>query len=574
MTIEQGKLRRLNDTNINDSNLSDGNVLAYNKQTKKWEPKEVISGGGGSVGNPSGGQWNDGASNITPNDTIADALDGLNGILGELLPANALPISNAILNTSNKKYALSVVNGLGTEWDGAIGTTRNDITNVGTHTLTFDNSDQVFNNADKGILKFYLNDELKAKIDLGANFNESNRKSNQDITQYNTTGDGDIISGGEVTFDTGTFKIVSVEKYNGFSKWQKGEAIAQLTSAKSGKNEYQIGHEINGVELKSTKTIFYYDNITHKVNLNFDYSENTINGKYLSGVKYYTIGDTFNINITGTGLFETVYNKDNIASYYIPALNEVTIKQITIPNTGDSLVYNEIVALNKENVIDDKYNYVCSSKDLYDLNTDVLPFTSSETYLVHTYNTSSTKISESFTDEKYRLPLDFNFDDKTSTIVNVWDSTAKLENGNAIVYFKNKKPALMYPSLNLDSDVRPVQTNQDAYSFSGDQIYVRSFEGTNKGNATFELTGLSSLSDIKIEIKLPGMSGWGNALSPYDSTADKRKDGWGMLQGNASINGFTTTFGGLNTTDTNGRIYIRITLLNENASLEGISVGW
>ena len=81
MAIEQGKLRRLNDTNINDSNLSDGKVLAYNEITQKWEPKEVVGGGNGIIGNPSDGSWTDGAADIQPEDTIADTIDDLNEIL-------------------------------------------------------------------------------------------------------------------------------------------------------------------------------------------------------------------------------------------------------------------------------------------------------------------------------------------------------------------------------------------------------------------------------------------------------------------------------------------------------------
>lgn len=571
MAIEQGKLRRLNDTNINDSNLSNGKVLGYNSTTKKWEPIEVVGGGSGPIGNPSDGSWEDGASDINPDDSIADAIDGLNEILGELVPENAKPISAVNLTTSNQKVTAKIVNGLTDGWTEVVGTTRNDISNVTGHNVVLSNVDNAFNNADKGILKLYINDILTAKIDLEANFNETNRKGDQVLSEYNTQGNGDQIAGGVVTFDSGKFKITSIGKYNGFSKWQKGNVSVEITTAKPGKNQYQIGHEINGNEIKSKKVEFYFDD--NATDPSFAESptitEKACTGKYLSGVKFYTTGDTFDIAYKVDDVFRTTYNNSKVSEYSMQGINKVDKNPANIPQVGDQFIVSEVATINSNNVMINNASLNVKVNNAYEIK---LNETLTANRLVLTNDNVSTKIAESFKDEQYRLPLTFDFDNKTEAITGKWDSAAALQNGNAQIYFSGNTPALVYPKA-LPGDILPTQT-VDYSQFSGDQVYVRTFEGANKGNATFNLSGLSNLSDIKIEIKLPGMSGWGNALLPYDSSADKSVDGWGMLQGSASNSGFTATFGGLNTSDTNSRIYVRITLLNQNAKLTGISVGW
>lgn len=571
MAIEQGKLKRLGDTNITTENLSNGKSLVYNAETEKWEPQEVLGGGTGPLGTPTDGDWTDGAIEFNAEDKVVDAIDDLNEVLGELVPANASSISSVSLTTSNSKTTAKIVNGLTDGWENVTGTRRTDISNISAHNVVLSNSDNAFNNADKGILKLYINDVLEAKIDLAANFNEANRKGNQVISEYNTQGDGDAIAGGIVTFVGGKFKITSVGKYNNFSKWQKGNATVEITSAKVGKNEYQIGHEISGAETKSQKTVFYFDNNT--VNPSFSVqptiTEKACTGKYLSGIKYYTTGDTFDVAYTVDDAFKTTYHDTKVSEYSMSGINTVTKNPAAVPTTGDQFVVSEVATINANNVMTNTAALNVKVNNAY---ATKLNETLAADRLVLTVGNVSTKIAESFKDEQYRLPLTFDFESKVATLTGNWDSQTALTDGNAQVYFSGSTPALVYPKT-LPTGILPVQT-ADYSSFSGNQVYVRSFEGANKGNANFTLSGLSSLSDIKIEIKLPGMSGWGNALSPYDSAADKSQDGWGMLQGSATLTGFTATFGGLNTADTNGRIYVRITLLNQNAKLTGISVGW
>lgn len=571
MALEQGKLSRLGDTKITTENLVNGKALVYNETEGVWQPGEILGGGDGPLGLPTDGDWSDGAVDFDEEGKVVDAIDDLNEILGELVPANALPVQNVSLSTSNAKTAAKIVNGLGAEWEGVTGTSRQDISNKEIHNVVFSNAANAFNNADKGILKLYINGVVKSKIDLGANFKEAARKSNQDIKTYNAQGEGDELVSGVATFDYGKFKVTSIGKYNNFSKWQKGNAVVELTSALPGKNHYQIGHEVNGSETKSSVVVFYFDDNTLEPEFRVMPTVGVKNcvGKFLSGVKYYTIGDQFNISYTVDNVFKTTYNKSEVSAYFMPGINRITKNPTGIPETGSLLEVAEVATINQTGVMVNNAALSVLVNDAYETKIDR---TVTANRLVLTVGNVSTKIKELFKDEQYRLPTTFDFTSKTEALTGNWNSETALENGNAQVFFSGTAPALVYPKAFVEGTM-PMQT-VDYSEFTGEQVYIRGFEGANKGSVPITLTGLSNLSDIKIEIKLPGMSGWGNALLPYDSAADKTVDGWGMLQGSASKTGFTATFGGFNTADTNGRIYLKITLLNQNAKLNGISVGW
>lgn len=571
--IERGRLSKLNDTSISN-NVADGSALVFNTLTQKWEAKKITGGGEGTLGNPSDGNFDNGAAQLTEETKIVDAIDDLNEILGELVPQNASSLNGALTGSPAMKTA-KVVTGLGENWTDYVGKQINNI--VLTTTSTYGIKDAQFANADQGILKLHINGVVVAKIDLGANFKEENRKTQQNITDYNITGEGDEIANGVVSFANGKLKLVSVKKYGTFSKWQIGNVQVIIDQQlRDGKNDIKITHEI-GKNIASTQTLtMCYDNITVSPQFTVQptITEKIAIGKYLSGVKYYTTGDKFSVDYTVGDIFKTTYHPTAVSDYSMNGVNKKNGNPSNVPALDSTLVINDgEFTINANNVFSNNANLNVKVYDAY--GTKKLDKTLSEKRLVLTYENQSTKVLEKFVDENYRLPKDYDFDNKTNPITGQWDSTTALENGNAQCYIKNSAPALIYPNVNFAEGFLPTNTANYSAGFSGDQVYIRAFESAGKGNAQFKFDGLSNLNDIKLEVKLPTQSGWGDALKPYDSSADKKQDGWGMLQGAASASGLTVTFGGLNTVDTNGRIYVRITLKNTNASLKGISVvGW
>lgn len=580
MSIERGRIKKVNDANIPDS-VEGGAVLTYNEATQKWEPKISSTQ---SIGTPSDGQWSDGLSNWDEETKVADAFDDLNEIIAQLAPANALSMQNIDIIGGPVVYTGKIPNGLDLNWTVAGKVPGDTITTAVKTTkgnFTLANNTTTFNYADKGLLKLYINNTLKATIDLSSNFNEANRKSSQNIAQYNVQGNGSSISAGTVTFAEGSITITSVAKYNNFSYWQKGNVSVVINQELAeGYNNIYLVHELPTGNQISKKLELYYDN--DNTTMGFaavpTVTENAVVGKYLSGVKYYTIGDSLNINYSIDNTFKKIYHPTKVSDYSMPGISTTIKNPSVVPNYLDQMVINDVATINASNIMTN--NAVLTAKGYDPYGASVTASSINEGRLILTYPDRSTDKAEYFTDEIYRLPSNYNFNSYLDGVKNNWNSSLSLTNGNALCYLNGSSPALVYPQTNFTTNFLPSNI-ADYSSFAGDQVYNRAFVATTpQSSVKFTLTGLNGVlapvgqGDINIEVKLPGLSGWGDALKAYDSTEDKTQDGWGMLSGSVSGGVFTATFGGFSTINSGNRIYVRITLRTANGSVSSIVVGW
>ena len=446
----------------------------------------------------------------------------------------------------------------------------------------------VFNYADQGLISLFIDSVKVAVADLGANFDEERRGGQQLISQYNNQGSGDPISAGEVLFDGGVLKILSVGIYNNFRRWQKGNVKAvfgdiTLAGVEEGYHRIALVRDL-AVSQTSRNLEFWYDPTDSTPSFVEEPAvfESDVVGKYLSGVKYYTIGDRFEVAFVADGVFDKFYHPTQVARYSMPGLSARTRNPYTPPIDGSSFEVHDIdIELNQSNVASKDARLSVTIQNAY--KQTATASSPSENRLVLTYHKRSTNTTEYFCDEHYRLPLDFDFEFKNAIAAEEWDSEAPLENGNAQCGVVGTSTALIYP--HEDYSVCKPENDVDYSSFSGDQQYVRAIVTSSpKASVNLLLEGVSKIDpvgtgNLNLEIKLPTQTGWLDCAKDYSSAAGVENDGDGCLSGSIDYSGgsakLTATFGGKNTVDSGGIAYVRITLRSPSQSVRRLqAVDW
>jgi len=577
-------------------------TLRYNTDVTISDPKDLVtkeyvdanSGGTGSefIGTPTDGTYNDGLLDLTPTTKISDATDDINEILTELAPIDAETLQNknlSIFNNSTTLYSgyLSNNNSATYKTGELAGSLVNYIVKNTPFVLQTSNTTVAINKGDIGTLKLYINDVLVDTFNLATNFNEAYRNSSQVYT----------LNGGGTNYNSPNnfISIIDVSKYNNFKKWQKCIARININSSNliSGYNKIILKHEDIPTPQTSNIWELFYDNDLSTIAID-SYSiaiNNNTSNKYLSGVKYLGLNDNISLNTVLTNLFKNTYLSNPISYSGFTGItnNSITINDSSIsgisspPSIDDVLtITNKILTLNVNNVCSQNARLTLNVSDPY--NTTSTLQSTSQNILVNTYQDGisgiSTDKTEYFTDEYYRLPLNFDSNNKTIPVTNLWDSKLVLENGNAQFYMINNVPALIYPSVDFNTCL-PTQ-NVNYSGFSGLQKFMRCFISSNsQSSVTLQLDGILSgigvlgTGDINIEIKLPTQTGWLDIAKPYNSSAGVENDGNGCLNGSINYTGgnaiITATFGGKSTYDSNYKMLIRITLLNNTKQIKKIN---
>jgi hypothetical protein len=439
-----------------------------------------------------------------------------------------------------------------------------------------------FNYADTGLLSLYLDGTKVASIDLAANFGEDNRGGEQVISEYNNQGDGSALTEGQADFDGGRLKLLWVRKKD-FKKWQIGSAQITISQAlPEGVHTLKVVHELPVVQETATYQLrFDTDTTVPDVDIP-TLAEKSAIGKYLSGVKLYTVGDSFDAGIACSNVYKNSYHPSQVAGAALPGATTVYINPASVPAAGDALAKSLVLLLTQVDVWAENAVLTATARDVY--GHSVSKTSPAAGIMVHTYGVKGTPVEEFFTDEAYRLPRSFDFESKPGVLTGHWPSAAVLNNGDAQCYASQAGPALVYPSKNFSAGCLPANV-VDYSGFTGSQTYCRAFRAA-AGQSSVCLTlyglagGIAQLGsgDINIEIKLPGLAGWGDAANPYSAAGDKSQDGWGMLSGSISYTGgnaaLLATFGGLSTVDSAGLVYVRITMLNKNRRIDRIKTNW
>ncbi len=292
----------------------------------------------------------------------------------------------------------------------------------------------------------------------------------------------------------------------------------------SGAFTVEMAHDNGGgsVFTKNQDYVMYDGNTNQPVINSLSISENTISSsKYLSGVRYYSTGDTFNIGIADIDyindstyinnfIFINTNNEYGISDYYIDS-SDLTGWTSAYNNTNAS--YNTSSA-----AIDEvNFRYIGSSANIsaryIDWANGSYITTTNESILVDTYNTTSTDNEEHFNDEDRRI----------TPSLTAWDSTSLLNSNDMMVV--SGRLIRQYGNWTSYSP-----TNTASYGSSLDQFYYRGYRHNNIShtNGKIYIPGITESNiiddNIIIEISLNGVD-WFNVNEPYTSGALSDGDG-------------------------------------------------
>jgi len=362
--------------------------------------------------------------------------------------------------------------------------------------------------------------------------------------------------------------------------WQRGNLRINITISilRQGYNFITVAHETpEGMQI--TKPLkFFYDNSNSRPALEHEISfteESIISDKYISGVRYYSIGDMFALSLSAYRMFQNTFNQIPLKLSF-PGIVELDIEynhaDVTgpenPPRSGDFFDFNSILSINEFNEYSINAKLLAETFDPFGDGEKV--YTGDNNILVNTYINNSTDLIEYFCDEQFRLPIE-NYNIIPSFRSGVWNNKSILLNGNALVFNKE----LYYPSINFSSH-KPAQSAN--YSgFSGDQVYIRSFyKRTPKNNGVLTIDGITLpellTSAIKIDIKLPTQTGWMSLNKQYDVSTFTGIDGDGCLLSFAD-NKYTYSSGTFSTANSGFMVIIRITLSPQSPKISYIEMG-
>jgi hypothetical protein len=458
----------------------------------------------------------------------------------------------------------------------------NSITQNGVWTFNTDISE--FGNASLGNLILRINGVDVANVDLDINFVEVDREVGQDVlTNYNTQGTGSAIAGGVVTFFGGSLTLVSVGPLSGIpiDSFQQGVAQIDLTAGalQRGYNIVTLRHVTTvGTDVATLEWFYDLDppgapndpDIT-----GLDLTENIPVLKFLSGVSYYDVGSTFDLDIVGNDLLNNVFYPTSDPITYLTAglwtpsgsilITDGSVSGLSVPPaigevmtvTNFGLVVSPSVQVNDATVS-------VTPRDPYSNYATVI--TPSKNFVVMSNAANSTDVSDNFRDELYRLPNTSNFNIPVAGMPGaplLWDSTISLTTGaragelqvydhteattqNRIKYpnFDHSNPANYQPQPNSDYSALP----------AGPRTYYRVFRSTtgDKTNGIITFPGIAEadLGGVGLRIKVPGKTVWLDLTAPFNG---------GTFPAGAPLAGGSDGEGcrinsGVNSLDINGQI--------------------
>jgi len=567
-----------------------------------------------SLGLPPDGALSDGLVDLSDDSTVVYAVDEFNEILKDLAPPQSDPLTGVNLDNNRSLVTGRIPNGLSASWMDAESLSPGDqINNVITQdSLVLASGEGSPNSweppgtvpvepATTNSASFRKGDEGKlvakhqiaagafdivATLDIDANFKENPPGSSpprphvQDLSTWDAQGDGDPCTDAVVNFNNGkgTLQVTDVRWFNDFNKWQKMNAQLNISSLDPGYNKFSLLHQLASDE-ESSATEVYYANDSNGMLFS---TEPTIveasltSSKYLSGVRYYSTGDTFTVNYAGDNVFSNVYHPSRCSMFRFEARASNDDRQpSTPPGVNDTYTINEVVAIDRTNYYD--IDTRLSANFHHPYKPTISDQTVSENRLVNTYpNNRSTNLREYFTDENYRME-DGAFDSLPSSLTGNWDSTQVVGPGKAIVG-GGSVPAVRAGNFDL-SGTLPVG-NPNYTGRSGTEVYVRGFKSANANSGcTIELQGLTGSDvgvvgsgNVNVEIKLPTQTGWLDLGKAFNSSQFSGVDGDGC-QTAVSGDVWTVTFGTFSTANCDGTIMVRITFLNTSRAITGIIVG-
>jgi hypothetical protein len=434
-----------------------------------------------------------------------------------------------------------------------------------------------FGNADMGRLVLYVNDSVVSEIYL-------NNLSAQDFTNSGTQ-TGLVVSHAVPSkFSNGDI--------NPYSMNRTGMWLVSKDELRLGYNRIELKHFVDD---STTITLPAHEVVVDGSTELTTYSEQNIYGlnlfgsKFISGVEYNTDGYVkYDVNIHNA--YKNTYSSANNAVTFICNSNTYGIlgyaqNESLSPSLGDVNRIHRVVGKQ----INITQSGIRMLNEYLEINTrcdrtvqDVMIGGTSYVYglLIDNVAASSTTTFENFDDENFRLVNNLNYDTLNDVTSGQWDSFQSIKDGNSghvngMQVFGGR---LCYPSLDFS---RPniqnsplSNTNKNYVGLTGERVYIRYFRRTDNFTANFSMTingvggnfvsadSVLSGNDIKVELKLPGGTGWMDAYKDFQTNLFN--DGDGMRRFNSGSGRefgaiWGLTIGSRNTVISAGYIILKLT---------------
>lgn len=508
---------------------------------------------------------------------------GMEAQLAELLPPDAESLHNKVLGmagTTLRTGYLSADALAAYEASKGAGVQVDYIINDPTFTLTTPNTETAVNQGDKGKFELFVNGIKTDEFDLATHFQAVNRSTEQTGLPANSP--------------NGKITVTRIAKY-AISLYQKVNAYLTIATAdlRIGYNEIMLKHTgtTGGDQIAASYKVFYDVGTVTPTVTGLDVELQTVTPKWLSGVQYAGAGTTVLVDAVGNALVDNTYVADPITlsglhgapiTAIAPADSSVTGLS-NPPAIGETLsITNKVMVLNVVNQSTKDARITATPKDPH--GTYPAAQSVSKKLLVNTFGTRSTATTEHFDDENYRLPTTWNSNDTATAVTGQWDSSTVLPTGNAqqgIV--ADSENGLLYPAEDFTTFTPENTANYTGRS--GDAVYQRAFlTSSPKSSIQLLLYGVAAgigkvgESDINVEVKFPGQTGWLDCAKPYDGSAGVNADGNGAMVGSISYSGgnatLNATFGGKSSYDANNRVLVRIRLRNASRTIKQIGTNW
>jgi len=558
--------------------------------------KPVAGGSGeccpGSVivlGIPSDGTYDDGLLPFDEYTFVSDAVDEINEVLVDLVPEPPDGLDGTDLVGSRPPCTGKLPTGLNSVWyqDGKVaGDTVSSIIINNSNVLSSINPSTRFNKGDEGTLIAKHNEggaglTVTGTLDIEANFDESVvGPAIQDLTTWDNQGTEDPVIDAIVTFSggAGSLEVTHVGWHNDFNYWQRMNAQINATNLQEGFHGYVMTHSVPLGDQSTNEYKFWYDDDTNALSFSLSpsISENTLgSSKYISGVRYYSTGDTFDITYSGSNVYRKCYHISHVSRYRFDGESGLTdVNPVSVPHYTDDIGVAKIITI-------DRLDYYTTDARLaaylyHPWKPSVSATSPSANMLVATCGGDNDAKHEYFCEENYRLP-NGAYDTVPSGITGNWNSQTTLVDGQALVY------NLRVQSANGSHDFTTYLPagNPDYSSFSGNQVYLRAFYDilahssvilTISSIGTSDLGALGS-GNVNLEIKLPTQTGWLDAGTDYSAATFTGIDGDGckvsMTNGSISI-----TFGTFSSINSGGMFIARLTFRNTNSHCSYMAVNW
>lgn len=424
-----------------------------------------------------------------------------------------------------------------------------------TFSLETPNAASAVNAGDQGVLEAYINGVKIDEIDIGALFNPANESGSQTWTPANS-------NGGKIT-------VTSVGVYN--QVWQKVNCRLNIVPAdlRKGYNTLTLKHTGSGLNQVSADFEVFNDVATNAPTVTIPtLAVQTKVSKWLSGVEYIGLNSVVKVGAVGTNLADNTYTLDPLT---LTALSGAPTTVIAPTDSAVTGLSNPPAVGETMTVTDKLVTLSVANQCSADARVTITPKrpsgsgtaqqSASQNLAVNTFGNRSTDTIEYFDDEQYRLPIaGWNDESTTASKTGNWDSAAALPVGEV--------------QLGI------VAANENGFVATGK--YKRYFLSGSTAKSSIQLVlagtvgtlGQVGSGDTNVEIKLPGQTGWMDAIRPYGGNpAALTTDGAGCM---ASVSGGTVnaTFGTFSNFGSNYRCLVRVTSRTANSKPTQITTNW